>query len=148
MSLDMQHPELETGKNEPSIGSLMAGIVADFEKLMGQQLALLKREVQEDVRQAVAALAMVAFGAAVVLIAAIALTFGAVYAVHHAFSPPWSLESSFTLVGACLAVVGGLMLWGGVQLFSSINPVPERSIEALQENVQCLTTHQKTSNVK
>lgn len=148
MSLDMHHPEVVSGKPEPSIGSLLAGIVADFETLMSQQLALLRREVQEDVRKAVAALAMVAFGGAVVLMAGIALTFAAAYAVHHAFDPQWSLESSFTLVGSCMAVLGGLMLWGGVQLLSAINPVPERSIEALQENVQCLTTPQKTSNVK
>jgi hypothetical protein len=45
-------------------------------------------------------------------------------------------------------VIGGLMLYGGVQLFASINPVPTRSMEALQENVQCLTTPQKTSNAK
>jgi len=146
MSTDTHHPELDTRNGDPSITSLMGGIVADVEKLMGQQLALLRREVQEDVRQACAALGMMAFGGAVVLMGGIALTFAAAYAIKAATG--WSDASCFTLVGASLAGIGGLMLYGGVQLFSSINPVPTRSMDALQENVQCLTTHQKTSNVK
>lgn len=142
MSTDIQHRDPAAGEREPSMTGLISGIVADFEKLMGQQLALLRREVMEDVRQVMAALGMMAFGGAVVLMAGIALTFGLVHAVKSAF-PDWSLEACFTLVGVCLAVIGGLLLYGGVQLLASINPVPTKSIEAMQENVQCLTTPQQ-----
>lgn len=152
MSTDLQNPDIDTP--EPTLSTLMAGIIADVEKLVAQQMALLKREVQEDVRAAGAATAMVAFGGSVVLIAGVMLSIAAAYAIQSASN--WSMESCYTLVGVCLAVVGGLMLWGGAQLFSAINPVPTRSMEALQENVQCLTQpetcqipqHPKTSSVK
>jgi len=146
MSIDTHPNDTDTGNNEPTMSSLMADIVGDVEKLIGQQLALLRREIQEDIRQAYTALGMVAVGGAVVLIAGIALTFAIVYAVKAASG--WSDASCFTLVGSCLAAIGGLVLYGGIQMFASINPVPTRSMEALQENVQCLTTPPKTSNAK
>lgn len=126
MATDIHPHDITTGEREPTMTSLLAGIVADFEKLMGQQLALLRREVQEDVRQACAALGMMAFGGAVVLMAGVALTFAVVYAVKA--STGWTDASCFTLVGTCLAVIGGLMLYGGVQLFASINPVDRKSV--------------------
>lgn len=148
MSLDMHDsPSRAETESEPTMGSLVKGIVADLETLWAQQWTLFRREVRDDLQQACAAATMLCFGAAVLLLAGTALVFAIVYAVQAAF-PTLSLEVCFTIVGVSLAVIGGALLYGGMRLFAAIDPIPTRSVEALQENVQCILTTPKTWNDK
>src|SRR5262249_31061290 len=54
------------------------------------------------------------------------------------------LWGCFALVGAILAVVGGILAYAGVKKFQSFNPLPDQSVAALQENLQW-TTHPTTT---
>jgi len=148
MSVEAPTPSTTTVENrqEPSLGSLVSGIIGDVEKLLSQHLAMVRREFRDDARKAIQALTLVAFGAAITLIAGIALAFALAYAIQSAF-PTLSMETCFAIVGGSLAVIGCAMLYGGVQLLAAIDPMPTRTIESLEENVQCiLKTTPKTNN--
>jgi hypothetical protein len=124
--------------NEPSLTNLVKGIIDDVQVLTKQQFALLKQELQEDMgktRKAampmVAGL-MVAFIGVLILGHALALLLGWIF-------PALPLWGAYAIVGAVITGAGVAMFFAGEKQFEKFNPLPDRSLEALKENVECLT---------
>jgi Putative Actinobacterial Holin-X, holin superfamily III len=132
--------------SEPSMTSLVSGIVSDMQDLVKQQLLLMRREIEEDLRKSAEAASIFAWGAGFLLLGAIPLCLMLVYLIHWAASPPVTDPASFPLwachgvVGAVLLVIGGVLMGVARQKMKSVNPLQNPATEALQENVQWLTT--------
>jgi len=121
----------------PSITGLLSGIVKDMQELTRQQLTLFKEEVKDDFRKTreVAVSWAIGLGAAGIGILLLA------FAVAHllAWGTPLPLWASFGIVGAAALAAGGALLYAGQKKLESFNPLPEQTVRALKENVQCLT---------
>jgi len=122
-----------------SLTSLVSGIVSDAQDLMKQQLALFQAEVKEDMRKTSEAAASLGAGLAVTLVGSILLCFTLAYLLHWAFpqAPLW----------VWCAVVGGVVTGLGLGLirvawvkFHSFNPLPDKTAQALKENLEWKTT--------
>jgi len=125
-------------KPEPSVTSLVTGIIGDAQELFKQQFELLKHEVRDDFRKTKEAGLTLAVGGGLGLVGAILLVQMLVYLTQ------WLVPD--LALWACFGIWGTLMFIGGVVLFligkttlDSFNPLPEQSAEALKENVQWLT---------
>jgi len=133
-------------RSEPSMTSLVSGIVSDMQDLVKQQLLLMRREIEEDLRKSAEAASIFALGAGFLLLGAIPLCLMLVYLIHWVASPPGTDPASFPLwachgvVGAVLLVIGGVLMGVARQKMKSVNPLQNPATEALQENVQWLTT--------
>jgi hypothetical protein len=57
-----------------------------------------------------------------------------VYLLHELGGLP--LYASFGIVGFILAVVGGILFYGGRKEASKVNVVPPQTAETMRENVQ------------
>jgi len=132
-------PEADNNRlgGEPSLASLVSGIVQEVQELSRQQLALLKAEITNDVRQtrevAVSWAAAIALGVVGVLMLRLML----VYLVN--FATGWPLFACFGVVGLVMAAVAAGLFYAGKKKLDSFSLLPTESIHALKENVQCLT---------
>jgi hypothetical protein len=128
--------QLQAGP-EPSVTSLVTGIVNDAENLIKQQLDLFKHEVKEEVRKAKEGVTALGLGLVVLLVGGILLLTMPVYLLQWAV-PSLPLWACFGIVGVVIAIAGGVLLFLGKKELEEVHPL-EESAEALKENVQWIT---------
>jgi len=120
----------------PSMASLVGGIISDAERLVRQEIALARREMQLEFNKAKEASATLAAGAGIGTIGAVFLGLMVVFLLHELGGLP--LWASFLIVGGVLAIVGAILLYAGIVQFRKVSLVPPQTAETLQENVQWL----------
>lgn len=131
MSLDH-----ERSSSEPSVATLVGGIVEDLQTLVRQQLLLTRREVERDVRIGSKALGKLLVGASVCFLGAVALTFSVAHLLHWATAPAGfdpagvPLWASFGLVGIVLATAGCFASRAGMQQLGAVQPLQTEAEEA------------------
>jgi len=118
-----------------SVTSLLRGIVSDAQDLMRQQLALFRAEIKDDFRKTVGILIAIGSGAFMVAVGGALLCFMLVYLLAS-LAPALPLWGAFGIVGASVALVGGLVAYVAIAKFKTFNPLPDESVQAFQENVQ------------
>lgn len=127
---------------EPSMTSLVSGIIDDVQELIKQQADLIRSEIKDDMQKTKVAVSSMAAGAGVALLGVILLSLMAVYLLHWA-APNLPLWACFGIVGGALAVAGGALIYAGKKKFDSFNPLPDQSFQALKENLQWQTNNPK-----
>lgn len=132
---------------EPRLSEVIAGIVADFQRLIHQQIDMVRAEVRYDWHKVKEATWPLAVGAALLAAGGLLLSFMLVYLIHWLTVPPGTeaaglpLWGCFAVIGGAFVLVGGSLTYVGWQRFQSFTPFPEKSTEALKENIQWLTHH-------
>jgi uncharacterized membrane protein YqjE len=123
--------------SDPSMTSLLSGIVNDAQELIKQQLDLFKHELRDDVKRAQEGLPSLGLGVVVAMVAVFLLgmtlanlLFWAVPAV-----PLWVWYAITTVV---FGVVGGILLYFAKKNLESL-PMSHQAAEATKENVEWLT---------
>jgi len=123
--------------SEPSVTSLVSGILKDAEELFKQQVVLFKHEVKEDLRKTRDASMALAAGVGVLVLGILLLCWMLVHLLTWAAGPDvLPLWASFGIVGGILTLAGVILCYTGKKKFDSFNPLPEETAEALKENVQ------------
>jgi hypothetical protein len=124
--------------SEPSVTTLVTGIVHDAQELIKEQVALVRTEIRDDFRKTKEGALSLALGLGVVALGTLLLAFGLVYLLTWAV-PALPVWAWFLIIGFLLAVAGGATIYAGTKKFESFNPLPDQSAQALRENVQWLT---------
>jgi hypothetical protein len=118
----------------PSIGELVPDILDDVQELVQQNLNLFRAETQEKLRDAVAASKPLIAGLTLMGVAGLLVAFTLVHLLDWLF-PALPLWACYGIVTLALGGLGfGLAAYGKQEL-SEINPVPEKSLEELKENL-------------
>jgi hypothetical protein len=120
----------------PSMASLVGGIITDAQRLVRQEVALARREMQVELDKAKVASISLAAGAGLSMFGAIFLGLMVVFLLHEVGG--LAVWASFLIVGGVVAVAGAVLLYAGIQEVSTISLVPPQTAETLQENVQWL----------
>jgi len=121
----------------PSVAELVTGIVHDAQNLLGQQLALFKQEVREDIQKARDAALSLALASGLLFVGAIMLCLMCAYLLHELAE--FRLWSSFAIVGGVLTLVGGVLAYIGREQLRTVHPIPEKTAKALEENLEWKT---------
>lgn len=124
-------------QTESGIGTLMSDILNDIQNLIGQQLTLFQRELQEDFVNTKNAVFPLVLGAICVLVASMTLTAALAYAISTFQEVP--LWVSFGVVGLAWFVAGLCLILAGKKRFDAFNPLPDKTVQSVKENVQWLT---------
>jgi uncharacterized membrane protein YqjE len=127
---------LQTG-SEPSLTSVVTGIIGDFQELIKQQLALFKAELKEDLRKTREASVSLVCGLALLSLGSVLLCFMAVHLLEWAFRPHLELWACYLIVGGVLAAVGGGLAYFAWTAFRSVTA--EQSVQSLEENLEWKT---------
>jgi len=133
MSTELQSPP------EPSVTSVVHGIVEDAQELIKQQFALVRAEIKEDVRKGKEAAFSLAVGLVIAFLGCSILALMLTELLHWS-SPDLPLWVCHAIVGGVLLALGAALAFLGIKKFESMNPMPEQSLTALKENLQWTTS--------
>jgi hypothetical protein len=131
MATDLQSPP------QPSVTSLVSGIVTDVQDLIKQQVALIRTEVKDDVNKSITGSIWLAAGGGIAAMGALLLCITiALVLGQYVFQQNWWI--GFLIVGGVLAIVGSGLLYAAIKKFESIRAMPQ-TVQALKETVEWQT---------
>ena len=132
---DGNRQALTAAGRETTLTELVSGIADDAQRLIQQQYQMLRAEVKEDIRRTKSALCYMGFGiaasvvGAVFLVVALPLILNDVLDMEHR---PWV---GWAIIGGVMLVVGIVGLLVGRNIFRKNNPLPDKTLNALEENL-------------
>jgi len=132
---------MATDVNAPpnnSTTSVVSDIVSDLQQLLSQQLTMFQAEIRSDVGKLQQAAIPVACGLATLLVGAMVLSVALAYFLNWRW-PDLPLWGAFAIVGALVTAIGAVLYSVGKKQLDTVNPLPEKSAQALKENLQWLT---------
>jgi len=140
MATEIQNPP------EQSLASLLQGITNDLGDLIKHHLQFAQAEMKSDLRKSADAGCYLACGVGTSFLGAGLLSLMMVYLLHWLTPPPGSdpaglrLWASFAIVGVVITGIGFGLTFVGWKKFQSFNPLPDKTADAVKENLQWLTT--------
>src|SRR5438309_1065138 len=121
--------------SEPPLSTLVEGIVADSQKLISQQIELVREEVRQDIRQLKNSALSMGAGAGLATLAGVLSAQMLVHLVHKSTRLP--LWGSYGVVGGLMgAAAAGLFRRGEMQI-ANLQVAPQAT-ESLKENAAWL----------
>jgi hypothetical protein len=129
--------QMETD-SKPDVATLVGGIVHDAEDLISQQLKLFQVEIKNDLHRAKEAAIPLSIGVLVCFVGVSTLA----VAAGHFLSWNWPklpLWQGLGIVGGVLVLAGAAVLLWGKNNADSLNPMPDKAVAGLQENIQWKT---------
>jgi hypothetical protein len=124
---------------EPTVAELVSGIADDTKRLFRQQYQMLRAEIREDFRRTKSAVKYMGLGVAGVLAGALFLVVALPLLINWAFNLP--SFAGWAIVGGLLVVLGAIALLVGKRIFEKNNPLPDKSLHALEENLSWIANH-------
>jgi uncharacterized membrane protein len=139
-------PGAGAAATEPGLATTFKGVIDDALELMKQQFIMLKAEVRSDFRKVLAGVIPLAIGVVPIVLGALMLCFTLVHLIHWASYPAGTtpdaahipLWASYAIVSALFLLIGGVLLGMGIYRLKTVNPLPEQTAQALEENLQWL----------
>jgi len=126
-------------ETDPSVTGLVKGIIDDVQTLTKQQFALLKQELEEDFAKTRHAAMPMLVGLGVLLIGTLLLGITLGLLLEWAFRPHLPHWAAFAIVTVVMGGVGLALFFAGQKQFQSFNPLPDRTLDALKDNVAAVT---------
>jgi hypothetical protein len=126
-----------------SPGTLLTGIVADVQRLIDQQLRLMRREVERDVKQAGRGGLVLVVGAGMLLLSLASFGSSLALGLHNLTSPVGDpavlpLWACHALVGALLLVASGVCFYLGRNWIGQLQPL-QQTAAAAEETIEWAT---------
>ena len=135
---NLSHPTAE-----PSLVSLVGGIMNDAKDLLVQEWTMTKLEVQEELRKAKST--AIALGIGIGIVAAGGMVLSVMLVQVLAVFTELPLWACYGIVGSSLVVLGGVWLAVGQHKAEKLDMVPQQTLETMKETAQWLT-EQATSH--
>jgi hypothetical protein len=130
---------------DASVSALLSGIVGDAQDLVRKEIALARQEIREELTAAKTAATALALAGAVLAVGGLFLL--VTLALGLADLLNWPAWAGFGIVGLVFGIAGAILLSSARQKMQQINPVPERTVETMKENIEWIkdrTTSDKT----
>lgn len=131
---DMQRNSLNNGvvNTESTLTQLVSGIADDAQRLIQQQYLMLRAEIREDIKRTTAAMKYLGVGAACFVIGSVFFLISLPLLLNWLFSmPSWA---GWMIIACTMLVAGGIALYVGKRMFNKFNPLPDKTLNALEEN--------------
>jgi hypothetical protein len=133
-------PENLQTEAQPSVTSLVGGIVNDAQQLIRQEVALARREFQEELNKVKVAAVSFGIGIAIGALGGVLLCLMLVFLLWHLTGYPdpaaVPLWGCFGIVGLVFLLVGAGLFYAAKSKVESISLVPRQTVETMKENVQ------------
>jgi len=125
---------VDMNMSRESIGELLGQLANNSAALVRDELALARQEMGEKVNSFRSGVVTVAIGAAVGLVAVLTLTAAAVIGLAHVIDAGYAA----LIIGGIFAIVGGIMVFTGLNRLKQTSLKPEQTIETLEEDKEWL----------
>ena len=120
-----------------SVTELVTGIINDAQRLLHQQVDMLKSEFHEDLRRTKQATMFGGLGIVALTVGSLGLVFCLVNLLHEQYG--FSMTASWGIIGGIFLAAGVALAVVARNLFESFNPLPDKTFSALQENLTWTT---------
>ena len=124
--------------SQPSMASLVGGIINDAQQLIRQEVTLAKQEVKEELGKVKAVAASAAIALALAVVGGLLLCLMLVHLLQWATG--WHDWVCYGIVGGVFLAVAGALAAVAKSKASQIDVVPRQTVESIKENVQWLKT--------
>ena len=125
---------VDMNMSRESIGELLGQLANNSAALVRDEIALARQEMGEKVNSFRSGVVIVAIGAAVGLVAVLTLTAAAVIGLAHVIDAGYAA----LIIGGIFAIVGGIMVFTGLNRLKQTSLKPEQTIETLEEDKEWL----------
>ena len=115
-----------------SVTHVLQDILRNVQDILRSEVRLAKAEIRQEATQAATSALWMTVGVVGLLSAWMFLLWTAVYALTTVL-PLWAATLVIAVAVAC---AGGTVLTAGLRRFTRMKPMPERTIESLQENLE------------
>jgi uncharacterized membrane protein YqjE len=136
--MSTQAPNPTTNAGEPTVTSLLGGIVNDVQELIKQQLQLFKHELKDDMKKAQEGLPTLGVGVTFAMAAVFLLGVTIATLLSWAFPNALPYWVSFLIVTVLFGASGGILLYVAKKDLESL-PMSREAAKATEENVEWLT---------
>lgn len=121
--------------SQPSVASLVGGILEDGQKLVRQEVALARREVAETCDKAKTGVALLSSALVVYAVGGVLLGFMLVTLLQQYLLPnhEWAC---FGIVGGAFALVGGVLSYCGQKKLGEVHLSLPQTAETLRDDAQ------------
>jgi hypothetical protein len=128
-------PDMIEQTEQQRLSTLVGGIIEDMERLFRQEVALAKREIQDEWDKTKRASVCLIGGVATLGLSAVLLSFMFVKLLALVL-PEWA---GFLIVGGLIGVVGGILLYTGISSLTTVSLVPPRTAQTLEQNIEAIS---------
>ena len=115
-----------------SVADVLQDILRNVQDILRSEIRLATAEIRQEATQAATAALWMAIGAVGLLSAWMFMLWTAVYALATVL-PIWAAT---LVIAVAMAGAGGIVIRTGLRRLTRIKPMPERTIESLQENLE------------
>jgi Putative Actinobacterial Holin-X, holin superfamily III len=115
-----------------SVVDVLQDILRNVQDILRSEIRLAKAEIRQEATQAGTAALWMTIGVVGLLSAWMFLLWTAVYALATVL-PIWAAT---LVIAVAMAGAGGIVIRTGLRRLTRIKPMPERTIESLQENLE------------
>jgi membrane protein len=119
-------------QTQRSVSDVLQDIIGNLQQIVRDEFRLAKVEVEGKAHRAAWPASILAAGAVLGLYGLGFLLLAAVYGLSLVIAP-WLAA---LLVGAVLALVAAILVGSGRSRLKQIDPVPEKTVQSMKENVQ------------
>jgi membrane protein len=119
-------------QTQRSVSDVLQDIIGNLQQIVRDEFRLAKVEVEDKAHRAARPASILAAGAVLGLYGLGFLLLAAVYGLSLVIAP-WLAA---LLVGAVLAIVAAILVSSGRTRLNEIDPVPEKTVQSMKENVQ------------
>jgi len=123
--------------NQPSMTSLVGGILTDVQQLIAQQMQLLRLEIRDDLLKARTGAIFLGAGLGITAVGLLLFCLMLPYLLNWATGEQLPLWACFGIFGIVFLLVGGGAAYAAMKKFQGAASLPETRV-TLKENVACL----------
>jgi len=131
-------PDTNPTDNPPSVATLVGGLIEDTQRLIRQEAALARSEIQQEWDKTKEAAGLVAAAQAVFTLVAVLFGFTLVKLLQQ-YVLPGSEWGCFAIVTVLFAGCGGLLLGAGLMKFKQVHALPQ-TVESIRQDMQAMTS--------
>lgn len=118
--------------SQRTVFDVLQDIVSNLQEIIRSEFRLAKVELKEKAQRAAKPAAVMGVGAVVAFYGVGFVLLAAVYALSLVIA----LWAAALIVGVVLAIIGGALLSFSRKALKEIDPVPEKTVQTVKENVQ------------
>lgn len=124
----------DTGEGRESFGELLGQLANNSAALVRDEIALAKQEMSEKISSFQSGVITTAIGGVIALLGVLALVAAAIIGLAHYMDAGLAA----LIVGAVLALIGGIIAMSGIGRLKRTSLKPEQTIETLEEDKEWL----------
>lgn len=125
-------------ESQPSVASLVGGLIEDTQRLVRQEVALARSEIQAEWDKTKEGASLM--GGAVVLFSLVGVLFAfTLVKLLHQYLLPNHEWACFAIVTVLCALGGGVLLYSALAKFRQVHVTLPQTVDSLREDVQAVT---------